>query len=417
MITDPDAVVIGDLNLLRAVGLAGLRSIVVSQSRRTLRSRYSTAAFEMTPPLEDMKRSADELCELGSTLRTRPTLYYSNDTQLLMVSRHREALSRYYRFLMPDEKLIEDMVDKARFGTLAVSRDFPMPRTLVNPVTASGRIEWPWSFPCVVKPITRVGWFEAKVEEVPHKVFKVESQEELDRKVEVMQAHSRGFLLQEFISGEDDQIYSFHGYFDRSSEPLAWFVGRKVRTYPLDTGRSTCLELVQEPEVAELGLSILRGLGFSGVMKVDFKRDSRSGRLCLLEMNPRFNLWHYLGAVSGVNLPEVAHRYLAGTWSGPPPKYRAGCYWISGSMDVKAISSALRRGRLATGKLLRSWMGRKVCNLFAWKDPFPFLFAVRSLLRSAVTAGRSKKRPPPPVVEADRSPSTRQSDKATNLAD
>jgi predicted ATP-grasp superfamily ATP-dependent carboligase len=384
MITDPDAVVIGDLNLLRAVGQAGLRSIVVSMSRRTVRSRYCAATFEMTPPLADMERSAGELCALGSSLRTKPTLYYSNDAQLLMVSRHREALSRYFRFLMPDAQLIEDMVDKSRFQELAARRGFPMPRSLLAPVSDSGRVGWPGGFPCVVKPITRVGWFEAKVEEVPHKVFKVESQEELNRKVEAMRAHGRDFILQEFISGEDDQIYSFHGYFDRSSEPLAWFVGRKVRTYPLDTGRSTCLELVREPEVAELGLSTLRGLGFQGVMKADFKRDARTGRLYLLEMNPRFNLWHYLGAVSGVNLPEVAHRYLAGSWSGPPPEYRPGHYWISGPMDLKATWSALRRGRLSAGKWLRSYLGRKVCNVFAWRDPQPFLFAVRTLFSAAI---------------------------------
>src|SRR5215470_19812901 len=39
----------------------------------------------------------------------------------------------------------------------------------------------------------------------------------------------------------------------------------------------------------------------TGVAKPDFKR-APDGRLLLLEINPRFNLWHHLGAVAGVNL-------------------------------------------------------------------------------------------------------------------
>lgn len=387
MIADPDAVVLGDLNLLRAVGRAGLRAVLQSPSPRTARSRYCAGSFEMTPPVFDLEKSARELCALGSALRTRPVLYYSNDAQLLMVSRQREELQRHFRFLMPDPQLIEDMIDKSRFQLLASRKGFPAPRTLLRPAADSGRIEFPWGYPCILKPASRVGWFESKVMgEEPHKVFKVQSAEELERKSELLRARGREFILQEFIGGGDDQIFSFHAYFDRSSSPLAWFVGRKVRTYPLETGRSSCLELVREPQLVELGISTLQSIGFQGVVKVDFKRDPHTGRFYLLEINPRFNLWHYLGAVSGVNLPEVAYRYLHGSWSGPSPVYSTGRCWINVPLDIRAAWSALRKGRLAFWKWLGSYLRPKVFNTFAWDDPRPALFAVRNLVSRTIRA-------------------------------
>jgi hypothetical protein len=49
---------------------------------------------------------------------------------------------------------------------------------------------------------------------------------------------------------------------------------------------------------------VLARLGVPGVAKLDFKRDD-PGRLHLLEINARFNLWHDPGAVAGVNLPAT----------------------------------------------------------------------------------------------------------------
>ena len=42
-------------------------------------------------------------------------------------------------------------------------------------------------------------------------------------------------------------------------------------------------------------------LGLKGLVKLDFKR-ADDETLHLLEVNPRFSLWHHLGAVAGVNL-------------------------------------------------------------------------------------------------------------------
>ena len=57
----------------------------------------------------------------------------------------------------------------------------------------------------------------------------------------------------------------------------------------------------------ELGRTLVQRLGLRGVAKFDFKR-AADGRLFLLEVNPRFNLWHHPGALAGVNLPALVFR-------------------------------------------------------------------------------------------------------------
>jgi len=135
---------------------------------------------------------------------------------------------------------------------------------------------------------------------------------------------------------------------------------------------STYLELVKEPEVVQLGLDILTTLRFVGVVKIDFKKDVDRGRFYLLEINPRFSLWHYLGAECGVNLPRLAYADLVGAPSTPQFDYTTGIRWLSFGNDVRTfIRDYHRGGRLSWSAWLLSLRGKKVYDVFSWRDPYP----------------------------------------------
>jgi predicted ATP-grasp superfamily ATP-dependent carboligase len=87
------------------------------------------------------------------------------------------------------------------------------------------------------------------------------------------------------------------------------FTGRKIRTYPISYGYSTALIITKAEDVAAQGRKIVTKLGLRGVAKLDFKRDP-TGKLWLLEVNPRFNLWHRLGADAGINIPALVFQDL-----------------------------------------------------------------------------------------------------------
>jgi predicted ATP-grasp superfamily ATP-dependent carboligase len=180
--------------------------------------------------------------------------------------------------------------------------------------------------------------------------------------------------IQEYVPGGDDRLYSFHGFAESGGRVLASFVGRKIRTYPAITGESCFIEMAHLDRAESLGRGIVRALGLRGPFKMDFKQDERDGRLVLLEVNARYNLWHYLGAANGINLPEVAYRWLV---EGSEPQrvdYDTRVRWLDLGLDYKTC----RERRAAGATSLPAWLfsivrARKVHAVFHWSDPGPML--------------------------------------------
>lgn len=375
------AVLCGDLNMLRCFTGLGIPTFVVSSNPDdfTFHSRYCHQKRVIADPQIEPDKTVQDLVELGQMFRERPVLLYSNDTMLLLISRNREFLGKYYRFLLPERDLIENLVDKTRFASLADSLGFPVPKTILSrQIRAAEEAKEYISLPCILKPNFHIGWFESRLilEEggKPQKVLRANNFDELNDRYNKMKQFTDDFIIQEYIPGGADSIYSFHAYFDRHSEALAYYVGRKIRTYPKDSGKSTYLELVKEPEVVRLGVDILNRLKFVGSAKIDFKKDVETNRFYVLEINPRFTLWNYLGAVCGVNLPYVAYLDLVGETCKPQKDYRTGIKWLSFGNDLRAFIRDYRRnGDLSWGRWLRSYGSQKIYDTFSWRDPYPFV--------------------------------------------
>jgi predicted ATP-grasp superfamily ATP-dependent carboligase len=192
-----------------------------------------------------------------------------------------------------------------------------------------------------------------------------------------VESFSPHFVVQEHIPGGEDCVYSFHAYVDGRGRVLGHFMGRKIRTYPHRAGVSTYLELVDEPELARVGRDVLARLELRGVVKLDFKRHPDTGRYYLLEVNPRYSLWNHLGAASGVNLPLLAYRDLAGLPVAPAREATIGVRWLSLADDARTFVRHLApRGELSVLGWLASLRGPKVFDVFAWDDPSPFVMSL-----------------------------------------
>jgi predicted ATP-grasp superfamily ATP-dependent carboligase len=236
--------------------------------------------------------------------------------------------------------------------------------------------------PVILKPFCHLGWRQSRavldLGVGPVKALYAGDEAALARMIERMASFSSSYVVQEYIPGGEEQVYSFHAYLDASRRALGHYVGRKIRTYPRQAGVSTYLELCDEPALTRLGLDILERLGMVGVVKLDFKRDPRTGRFYLLEVNPRFSLWNHLGAASGVNLPLLAYKDLAGLPVTPAPPAKIGVRWLSLADDARTfMRSFAPAGELSLGGWIASLRGPKVYDVFAWDDVSPFLINLR----------------------------------------
>jgi predicted ATP-grasp superfamily ATP-dependent carboligase len=386
-------VLLGGLNVLRALGAARIPAIIASIDRRTpaMASRYCAGTIEL-PRGAGRDAIAEVLAREGRKLAEqygrRVPLFYDNEDRLSLVQDYRALLEPHFALLLNEPEIGDALLDKGRFQALAERRGLPVPR----------RIDWDAleseSGPVIAKPndkstadygggasATLYGRFFADGGKA--RIFANGREARADPLAAQL---AGGLAFQEYIAGGDDAIWSFHGFADESGETLRWFVGRKIRTYPEGTGVSSYLRLADEKsgeDVAELGRGIAARLPLKGVFKMDFKRDETNGRLHLLEINTRFNLWHYLGAVSGVNLPEVAYQYLLKEEIPEKPRPSTRYRWLSLRIDWRAFLELSLKGKLGfPGWLWSLAQAPKVYDLFAWTDPAPFVRSWRHRFQS-----------------------------------
>lgn len=306
----------------------------------------------------------------------RVPLFYSNDEQLALVQQHRQVLEEHYLLLLNDAGVDEALLDKALFERLARERGLPVPRALRWDGTGVDSLA-DFPAPVIVKPQLRKLRGEFKVfgrllaDDEKARVF-ASGREAMAHPL-VQQLHPH-LAFQEYVEGSGRDLWSYHGAADEKGCLLAWFCGRKIRSYPALTGMSSFLELVHDGELEALGRWIAGRVPLKGVFKMDFKRDPRSGRLFLLEINARFNLWHYLGAKNGLNLPLVAYEYLL---YGKRPRanaYRKHYRWLYFRMDRRAFRELSGRRELTLAAWIASLVAKPaIYEVFAWSDPLPFM--------------------------------------------
>jgi len=382
------AVVLGDLTLVRPVGWAGIPVVAVSPQPDDVafRSRYVDGWCVVPGYLPPHDEATVRLLEqLGAALQdltggTRIPLIYGSDAQLELLYHHRAALERRFLFLLNDEDLGWALNDKGQFLALCQRAGVPVPRTFIPAFEyqgddrsrgAAGDLD-ALTPPLVVKPRTKSDW-----KDIQKALFQSKAKARVFPDARSLLGHS-GFagvrerlVVQEYIEAPVTNLRSFHGFADAQGQLLAWFTGHKLHTYPPVAGESALLQLDHDRQVEDVGKETAERLQLRGPFKLDLIRDPRDGQLYVLEVNARFNLWHHLGAAHGVNLPALACEYLLhGRAPVRPPEYRPRVRWQNLYRDLKALRDLGPAGAAPSlGTLLRP----TVHELFAWRDPAPFL--------------------------------------------
>jgi D-aspartate ligase len=365
----PVAVVLGDTDLIRPLGLAGIRTAVSARPRSPMAySRFVAKRIEWADNWGNPNRVLANLMGYAVECPEPPPLFYQHDGDLAFVSRNRDALRWGLRFVVGDAELVEQLIDKTRFAELAKRLGLPVPRSQVLwPEPESDPPALALDYPVILKPLTRRDLFWQPLAGEA-KALRVESERELRKLWPLLADAGVGFVLQELIPGGEDRIESYHAYVDERGDVAGEFTGRKVRTLPREYGQTTALEITDVGDVREIGRHCMRVLGLKGVAKLDFKR-APSGELLLLEVNARFNLWHLPGAVAGVNLPALVYADLVGLPRPAAKPIREGVRWTVPWYDV----SAARAGHDSKLGWLAWQLRSNTRHVLSLDDPMPFL--------------------------------------------
>ena len=371
------ALVCGEIGLVRSLGELGIPVYVGSYYDDNIAyfSRYCSKKVHFSHSLS--RDFVDRLIALGKEEGRKMVFFSDDDRAVLTFSRHREELAPYYHFNLPDHSLVDAILDKRKFAALAEQAGLPVPRSFM-PANEQDALRFASqiSYPCILKPSHKDDWWDPRFLTVvgPYRkaILCEDAAALLETYRKVIQINPT-VVMQEYIDGDDLDLYSVNLYVDADQRPIASFIGHKLRVYPIHAGVGSLVETVKDEEIQRTALDAVRKLGLRGHVNIQFKRDRRTHALKIMEMHTRNSLWAYLATGSGLNITAVAYNHMIGSTSLPKNGLRYGVKWIDFNKDFKALLDYRKSGEWTIGRWLATYRGKKVFHVHSLKDPMPFL--------------------------------------------
>lgn len=360
------------LQAARILSSRGVPVIGVAVDRNHFACR--TRVCQTIHYVDDYPGMVDVLERIGPQLAARAVLIPCSDPAVEVVAAERHRLEPWFHVPLPSTETVSLLMDKTKFYAYAQAEAIPIPTTCV--LSSHADLEAAVTqlrFPCVLKPPVRTA---AWVRNSKDKAIKVTTAAELIALYDRCKDWADQLILQEWIEGGDDALYSVNCYFDDRGEPLVTFVARKIRQWPVEAGDSSLGEECRNDVVLAESLRLFQSVGYHGLGYVEMKRDSRTGVHYVIEPNVgRPTGRSAIAEAGGVELLYTMYCDLVGR---PLPAQRSQTYghakWIYLRKDLQASLYQLKQGALTIGGWWESVRGRKVYAVWSLHDPLPFVY-------------------------------------------
>ena len=319
-----------------------------------------------------------ELLEvIGPQLDQKAVLFPCTDMTVYLISRYRNRLKDWFHIALPEADTVEMLMHKVRFYTFCQQEGLPIPPTsFLHSLDDAKHAAENMHFPAILKPPIRTPLWEKNTQ---YKVYKVTNPDDLLKVYGDTHTWADVLMVQEWIEGGDDALFSLNCYFNQASKPLVTFVARKIRQWPPETGTSSLGEEVRNDTVLRESTRLFASVKYHGLGYVEMKRDTRSGKHYIIEPNiGRPTGRSAIAEAGGVELLYTMYCDMVGL---PLPENRTQTYrgakWIYLRRDLQSAWAYWKQGKLTFKAWRQSMKGKKFYALFSWSDPVPFLEDLR----------------------------------------
>jgi predicted ATP-grasp superfamily ATP-dependent carboligase len=302
----------------------------------------------------------------------RWVLFPTDDEAVGLVGRNHECLSAHFHLTTQPWALLSQVCDKRKLHQLAEKIGIAYPWTFLA-TSRKDLAALKCAFPVIVKPAIRENVNQLTID----KAWRADNPDALlalyDKATVCNSADH--VMIQELIPGGGEEQFSFAAVCC-DGRAVNWLAARRARQYPMDFGRfSTYVETIDEPQVVEPAIRLLKEIGLSGLVEVEFKRDPRDGRFKILDVNPRVWGWQTLGAKAGVDFAWAAFQVAMGK-PVPEARGRPGVRWFRMTADLPIVVSEMFHRRLSLREYLKSLREPIQFSVFARDDPLPGLLEI-----------------------------------------
>jgi predicted ATP-grasp superfamily ATP-dependent carboligase len=345
-------------------------------------SRYCRERFLYGIDEDRPMEFLDRLLDIGRRLKRPAILIPTSDETAQFVVDHAEPLGRQFIFPKNSPEMIRRLVSKKGMYEMALEHDVPTPVTLFPKSLEDVKA----FLSDITFPVMLKGIYGNRLQTRSRmKMVIVHSPEELIENYSAMEdPEMPNLMLQEYIPGDDDQIYIFNGYFDRQSRCLAGFTGHKIRQFPVHVGCASLGVCRWNEDVAQTTIRFMQAIGYQGILDIGYRYDHRDGQYKVLDANPRVGQAFRL-FVAENDMDVVKSLYLDLTGQDQFPIVpREGRRWLIEDFDLISSFHYYQEGTLRPFQWLGSFKGVEEAAWFDWRDLRPFLKMAGDLLKRAL---------------------------------
>jgi len=272
------AVVVGDglnaLGIVRSLAERRIPMVLISSGR-------GPACHSRHPRHHVVSETEGEalvtaLKSIAATLPARPVLFLTEEKSVTTVSERRQEVVPDYLITLPDQARLASLMHKEGFQKLAIDFACPVPAAVRLQQESDLQRLRELRFPCVLKPAFKHYGYGDRFK----KAYVVASAAEAAERYREIAPVLADLIVQEWIEGEDSDIYFCLQYVAADQRTVASFVGRKLRSWPPRIGgTASCISAPEHhDELSDMTSIFFRQVGFVGMGSMEYKRDSRDGR-------------------------------------------------------------------------------------------------------------------------------------------
>src|SRR5258708_32182541 len=169
-------------------------------------------------------------------------------------------------------------------------------------------------FPCLMKPVHFREWerFPDGHPLLNQKIATAYSPNELEAQYRLVDSVTPAVVVQEIIEGPDDAKLVYMACYGAGGRRLGSCVVRELRTTPIYFGSASVVEPISDPETDALCDGFFQSIGYEGLRELELTRDSRDGRVKLIEANPRYSVTAHAAPIGGSDLGSTHYLDLIG---------------------------------------------------------------------------------------------------------
>jgi len=298
----------------------------------------------------------------------------SNDHIVQNISKNKERIEKYYKIIVPDTDILDNIVKKKNLLNKADACGIPIPATCY-PENVNQNID-KLRFPVLIKGNEGLSFYKI----TRQKAIQVDNLDDLTAKLNELKnlnIPDEQIMIQELIPFcKDHKVISFTA-FSVNGEIKTHWSGIKIHEHPINYGTATCAQSIFVQEILDISIPLLKTLNYTGVCEIEYLWDKRDNQYKLIEINPRTWLWVGLAKACGINYALMIYNFLNNKPIDFKQNYEIGTKWINYITNIFYCSIAIIKKKFTLREYFNSLKGKKVNALRYKNDNLPaFMFVL-----------------------------------------